>query len=95
LLITFTVGRAFGSGKLRADDFVLAGERHGERGVIGRLGRFPCSADANFASPKSSSLMPALVTRIFAGFRSRCVMPFLCAASRASQICAAYLVLDR
>ena len=46
--------------------------------------------ESNFARPKSSSLMPDLVTRIFAGFKSRCVMPFLCAASRASQICAAY-----
>jgi hypothetical protein len=26
-------------------------------------------------------LTPVFVTRIFAGFRSRCVMPFLCAAS--------------
>ena len=43
-----------------------------------------------FARPKSSSLTPVFVTRIFAGFRSRCVMPFLCAASSASQICAAY-----
>ena len=36
------------------------------------------------------SLMPALVTRIFVGFRSRCVIPFLCAASSASQIWTAH-----
>ena len=49
------------------------------------------SVEPNFARPKSSNLMPDLVTRIFAGFRSRWMMPFLCAASSASQICAAIL----
>lgn len=34
--------------------------------------------------------MPCLVTRMLAGVRSRCVMPFLCAASSAPRICAAY-----
>src|SRR5215471_2603944 len=40
--------------------------------------------------PKSRSLIPSLVTRILAGFRSECVMPFRCAASRASRIWPAY-----
>ena len=43
-----------------------------------------------FASPKSSTFTtPCGVTLIFAGFRSRCVIPFSCAASNASAICPA------
>ena len=48
------------------------------------------SASLTRASPKSSSFTPAFVTRTLPGFRSRCVTLFLCAASSASQICAAY-----
>ena len=47
-------------------------------------------AVAIFASPKSSSFTPDAVTRILAGFKSRCVMFFLCAASSALAICLAY-----
>ena len=40
------------------------------------------------ASPKSSTFTtPAGVTMMLPGFRSRCVMDFSCAASRASAIC--------
>jgi len=44
---------------------------------------------ASFASPKSSSLtrlLLALAEHDMAGFRSRCVMPFWCAAASASAI---------
>jgi len=44
---------------------------------------------ASFASPKSSSLtrlLLALAEHGMAGFRSRCVMPFWCAAASASAI---------
>jgi hypothetical protein len=44
----------------------------------------PASA---FARPKSSTLtLPSGVILTFAGFRSRCTIPFSCAASRASAI---------
>ena len=42
------------------------------------------------AKPKSRTFTPCFVRRIFAGFRSRCVIPLRCAASSASQICPAY-----
>ena len=43
-----------------------------------------------FASPKSSTLtVPSRRTLMFAGFRSRWMMPCSCAASRASAICLA------
>ena len=46
-------------------------------------------ADA-FASPKSSTFTtPSGVTLMLAGFRSRWMMPFSCAASSASAICRA------
>ena len=53
----------------------------------------PLQPEENFKLghyPKSRILIPCFVTRTFAGFRSRCVMPFLCAASRASRICPAF-----
>ena len=41
-----------------------------------------------FANPKSRTLtLPSGVTLMLAGFRSRWMMPFSCAASRASAIC--------
>ena len=46
--------------------------------------RSPVSA---FARPKSSTLtLPSGVIFTFAGFRSRCTIPFSCAASKASAI---------
>ena len=45
---------------------------------------------ASFASPKSSTFtVPSGVTLMFAGFRSRWMMPCSCAASSASAICCA------
>ncbi len=45
---------------------------------------------AAFASPKSSTFtVPSARTLIFAGFRSRWMIPCSCAASRASAICSA------
>ena len=41
------------------------------------------------AKPKSMSLAPFFVSMTLAGFRSRCVIPNLCALARASAICAA------
>ncbi len=40
----------------------------------------------NFANPKSRSFAPVLVSMMFPGFRSRCVMPCRCALSSASAI---------
>jgi len=40
------------------------------------------------ARPKSSNFAPAFVSMTFAGFRSRWVMPSLCALARALAICA-------
>ena len=54
--------------------------------------------DRSFARPKSSSLAdPVRVTRMLAGFRSRCRIPLLCAASSAPAICiaSAHRVLGR
>ena len=48
------------------------------------------SVVTTFAMPKSSSFArPSVVTRTFAGFRSRCRRPRLCAASRALATCSA------
>ena len=48
----------------------------------------PAEAGATAASPKSSTLItPADVIMMFAGFKSRWVIPFSWAASRASAIC--------
>ena len=46
------------------------------------------SSRCDFASPKSSTLTPVLVTITFPGFKSRCTMPLACAAARASAISA-------
>ncbi len=40
----------------------------------------------SFAKPKSSSFVPDLVSMTLPGLRSRCVTPFLCALSSASEI---------
>ncbi len=42
-----------------------------------------------FASPKSKTLIPDFAIMMFAGLRSRCTMPLLCASARAAKICAA------
>ena len=80
----------------RAEDHVRAGERLGRsdrrsRWTPWRSPTPPQPARASFARPKSSSLTPALVSRMLAGFRSRWTMPLRCAASSASQICARVL----
>ena len=49
-------------------------------------GERPLPDAPSFARPKSSSFTPCLVSRMFAGFRSRWTIPFLCAAVSASQI---------
>ena len=62
---------------------------------LASAGRSPCAT--SFASPKSSSFAdvtperpaPPVVSITLPGFRSRWTMPCLCAASRASAICAA------
>ena len=51
-----------------------------EAGVTG------ATSCASFAKPKSSSFVPDLVSMMFPGFRSRCVMPLRCALSSASAI---------
>ncbi len=56
--------------------------------VPAAVGRFVCgpvapSACVSFARPKSRILMrPSFVTKTFSGFRSRCTIPFSCAAAR-------------
>ena len=51
--------------------------------------RFPAAGSNAFASPKSSTFtVPSSRTLMFAGFRSRWMMPCSCAASSASAICA-------
>ena len=53
----------------------------------GAVGRFVCgptapSACVSFARPKSRILTrPSFVTNRFSGFRSRCTIPFSCAAA--------------
>lgn len=58
---------------------------HRHRGRIVRLRRG--SVPPIFASPKSRTFTTPSSWVLLPGLRSRCVMPFLCAASRASAIC--------
>jgi hypothetical protein len=46
----------------------------------------PAAPTVCFARPKSSNLVPAAVSMMFPGFRSRWTMPCRCAVSRASAI---------
>jgi len=46
------------------------------------------SESSNFASPKSSTFAPFLVSMMLLGFRSRWTMPRACAAASASAISA-------
>ena len=51
----------------------------------------PVTAGRNFATPKSSSFAPLLVSMMLLGFRSRCTTPARCALSSASAISMAHL----
>ena len=63
----------------------------GEATVVGELCGSPAlSREGTEAKPKSSTFTtPSGVAMMFPGLRSRWVMPFSCAASRASAICRA------
>ena len=57
-------------------------------GDIDRFGEDPAGRSIAFASPKSSTFtVPSDRTLMFAGFRSRWMIPCSCAASSASAIC--------
>ena len=55
----------------------------GVEGVKGPIGWSRAIVISGFARPKSISLAPPLVSMMFAGFRSRWMMPCWCAFSRA------------
>ena len=69
----------------------LRHRRGGDRRRIGsRSGDAPAAGSTAFARPKSSTFtVPSLRTLMFAGLRSRWMMPCSCAASSASAICRA------
>ena len=68
----------------RVDSTVIVGESAGNPPL-------PAPVPIAFASPKSSTFTcPSGVILIFAGLRSRCTIPFSCAASSASAIWRAY-----
>ena len=57
-------------------------------GDFDTLGDEPAAGSIAFASPKSSTFtVPSARTLMFAGFRSRWMIPCSCAASSASAIC--------
>ena len=51
-----------------------------------RVAASPSAVTARVAIPKSSTLVPELFSITLPGFRSRCTMPFSCAASSAPAI---------
>jgi hypothetical protein len=56
--------------------------------AFGSFGTFGAFGSFNFANPKSRIFTtPSGVIRMLAGFRSRCTIPFSCAASRPSISC--------
>ena len=80
-----------GNVMLTAAGEVMVGESDAPGRTPPALGsRFSDPGSASFANPKSSTLtVPSGRTLMFAGFRSRWMMPCACAASSASAICRA------
>jgi hypothetical protein len=68
---------------VKVGEFIRVGDAEGESDEV-------ALASSALASPKSSTLtLPSAVSLMLAGLRSRCTMPFSCAASSASAICRA------